>query len=50
MNPTAQWSNQIVNRVAETASHVLFSASGGGYVYRCTKEEWNKGTIEVVEG
>jgi hypothetical protein len=46
---TALWRNAVATRVASTATHVLFTVSEGGFVYRTTREEWLLGRLSAVE-
>ena len=49
MNPTSTWFNSVVYRVSETSTHVYFTAPMGGFVYKCTKEQWQSGKLTEVE-
>jgi hypothetical protein len=46
----AVWRNAVVRYRGQTNTHVLFDHEHGGYVYRCTKEQWARGVLSQVEG
>jgi hypothetical protein len=50
VNLTATWCGAVVRYVAQTSTHILFDHVHGGYVYRCTKEQWDSGVLTQVEG